>query len=93
MCQNCARTIGTIDAQGAMRVRALGLAILVVIALLAAPLAAEAQPAKAIRRIGFLDLTSAADVSSSSSRQGIVRGLADLGYVEGRTAVFVSRFA
>ena len=60
--------------------------------LLATPLAAEAQQAGRMYRIGFLDLQPAA-APVSRARQGFLQGLADLGYVEGQNVVFVRRWA
>jgi putative ABC transport system substrate-binding protein len=57
--------------------------------LLAAPLAAEAQ---SISRIGFLELTPVPP-TVTPWRQGLLQGLADLGYVEGPNVVFVNRWA
>jgi len=59
--------------------------------LLAAPLAAEAQPAKKVYRIGFLDFISP-DVPHAYSKV-FLQGLHDLGYVEGRDFVIEYRFA
>ena len=56
--------------------------------LLAAPLAAEAQQAAKIARIGFL--TPAAD---PRLREAFLQGLRDLGYVEGRNLVIEIRSA
>src|SRR5262245_58850598 len=66
----------------------LGLSVLV-LGLLWAAAAAQAQ---SIPKIGFLELTSAPS-SVTPWRQGLLRGLADLGYVEGKNVVFVNRWA
>jgi len=61
-------------------------------ALLAVPLAAEAQPAAKVWRIGYVTSQSAASagrVSFDAFRQG----LRDLGYVEGQNIVIESRWA
>src|SRR5688500_5082369 len=59
-------------------------------ALLAAPLGAEAQPAK-VARIGFLAPTSA---SSNPERvEAMFAGLRELGYVEGKNIVIEFRWA
>jgi len=58
--------------------------------LLAAPLAAEAQQAAKVARIGFLALNMAA---APHLREAFRQGLRDLGYVEGRTVVIEYRDA
>ena len=59
--------------------------------LLAAPLAAEAQRAGKVWRIGYLDQGSAAP--GWSYVDGLRQGLRDLGWVEGRSIVIDVRFA
>ena len=59
-------------------------------ALLAAPLAAEAQPAAKVYRIGYLSSNLA---GSSYMTEGFRQGLRDLGYVEGRNVVIEFRDA
>jgi putative tryptophan/tyrosine transport system substrate-binding protein len=59
-------------------------------ALLAAPLAAEAQQAAKIARIGFLASNLAA---SHHLQEAFLQGLHDLGYVEGRSVVIEYRNA
>ena len=59
-------------------------------AILAAPLAAEAQPAAKVYRIGYLSSNLA---GSSYMTEGFRRGLRDLGYVEGRNVVIEFRDA
>ena len=67
------------------------LAVTVTIGLLAAPLAAEAQPSTNIPRIGFL---TALPLSVMSARTEAFRqGLRELGYVEGKTIVIEWRSA
>jgi putative ABC transport system substrate-binding protein len=58
--------------------------------LLAAPLAAEAQQAAKIARIGYLVTNLAA---SPHMREAFLQGLRDLGYVEGRNVVIEYRDA
>jgi putative ABC transport system substrate-binding protein len=58
--------------------------------LLAAPLAAEAQPAVKVPRIGYLALNPAAN---PHLHEAFRQGLRDLGYVEGRNVVIESRNA
>ena len=57
-------------------------------AALAAPLGVHAQPAK-IPRIGFLD----PGTKDSGLSSAFLRGMQDLGYVEGKTMVVEARFA
>jgi putative ABC transport system substrate-binding protein len=59
--------------------------------LLAAPVAGGAQPAAKLWRIGFLDQGSLAN--NRLYVDGLRQGLADLGWVEGRTVFIESRFA
>jgi putative ABC transport system substrate-binding protein len=59
-------------------------------ALLAAPLAAEAQQAAKAARVGFLSSNLAGDRRSPKE---FLQGLRDLGYVEGRNVVIESRDA
>ena len=70
-----------------MRVRTLGLGIPLVVALLAAPLVAEAQQGAA--RIGVLCLIPCQGFAVTAFR----RALQELGYVDGRTVVFEYRDA
>jgi len=58
--------------------------------LLAAPLAAGAQQADKIARIGYLSLDGA---TSAGTREAFLQGLRDLGYVEGRNVVIQYRDA
>jgi putative ABC transport system substrate-binding protein len=58
--------------------------------LLAAPLAADAQPAAKIARIGYLALNRAA---GPHRHEAFLQGLRDLGYVEGRHVVVEYRDA
>ena len=61
--------------------------------LLARPLAAGAQPAGKIARIGFLSPANASDPRMQSLVGAFRRGLVDLGYVEGRSFTIESRWA
>ena len=58
--------------------------------LLAAPLAAEAQQASRVARIGWLGANPA---PGRHMREAFLQGLRDLGYVEGRNVVVEYRFA
>jgi ABC-type uncharacterized transport system substrate-binding protein len=57
-----------------------GLVIALMLSLLVAPLAAEAQPAGNVPRIGYLSLAQA-----DTARHGFRRGLGDVGHVEGQS--------
>ena len=59
--------------------------------LLASPLAAEAQPAGKVPRVGFLTAFAASDVPQW--RAGFRQGLRDFGYMEGRNIVIEYRYA
>jgi ABC-type uncharacterized transport system substrate-binding protein len=62
----------------------------ITVGLLAAPLAAEAQPAAKIARIGYL---GGRNPSVSHLHEAFLQGLRDLGYVEGRNIVIEYRDA
>jgi putative ABC transport system substrate-binding protein len=64
--------------------------VMLIIALLAAPLAAEAQPAGKVYRIGTLNLGSP---SRSPLAEAFWQGLRELGYVEGRNVIVEARWA
>jgi putative ABC transport system substrate-binding protein len=71
--------------------RLIGLAVVLALGLVLAPLAAEAQQAEKTPRIGILVGGSA---SSDSGRiEAFRQGLRELGYVEGKTIVLELRFA
>src|SRR3990172_821574 len=61
------------------------------LALLAAPLAAEAQVGTVPRRIGLLD--SGSLVARAPLWEAFRQGMRELGYVEGRTVTFEARGA
>ena len=64
-----------------MRLLVLGLIVPLILALLAAPLAAEAQQATKVYRVGILAL------GATATLQSFRQGLRDLGYVEGQNLV------
>ncbi len=72
-----------------MRLRSAGLLLLLLLGLLVTPLAAEAQQAGKVYRIGVLSPGS----SPPGSLEAFREGLRDLGYVEGRTILIEWRFA
>jgi ABC transporter substrate binding protein len=59
-------------------------------AVLAVPLAAEAQPGLGVPRIGYLSINLASEISV---RAAFLQGLRDLGYVEGKSFVIEYRDA
>ena len=65
----------------------------VVLAILAAPLASEAQQAGRMYRIGYLLDGSPPDQTPSPALRALEETLRDLGYVEGRNLVFERRFS
>jgi putative ABC transport system substrate-binding protein len=69
--------------------RLIGLAVIYTIGLLAAPLAAEAQQAGKVYRIGVLH----PGTSQTSSTEAFRQGLRELGYVEGQTLTIEWRWA
>ena len=71
-------------------IRLIGLAVGLAVSLTLAPLAAEAQKAGKLYRIGFLGDSPAA---FSESTEAFRQGLRDLGYVEGRNITIEYRWA
>src|SRR5262249_18038277 len=67
----------------------IGLAVVLVLGLILAPIAAEAQEAGKLWSIGFLSPYSAD--YDKSWRAALLNGLRDLGYVEGKNVVMVER--
>src|SRR5437870_3589924 len=78
-------------ASGMTSIRA-ALTVVLALALLASPLAAEAQQAAKVARIGYL-ATAPAEAASPHLREAFLQGLRDLGYVEGRNLVIEYRDA
>jgi len=62
-------------------------------ALLAAPLAAGAEQAGNVWRIGYLRFGLKPADRSSLASDPLLQGLRDLGYVEGRNLIFEIRYA
>jgi ABC-type uncharacterized transport system substrate-binding protein len=69
--------------------RRIGLAVVLIICFLAAPLVAEAQQTEKIRRIGFLSGT----IRSPEVEDGLRQSLRENGYVEGQNLLIEWRFA
>jgi putative ABC transport system substrate-binding protein len=61
--------------------------------LLAVPLAAEAQPAAKVYRIGLLGTVPLTDPGTSHIWDGFLEGLRQLGYVEGQNFVIEGRYS
>src|SRR6266478_3824731 len=61
--------------------------------LLAAPLAARAQPARAVPRLGMLLTGSPSDMRQSRELDALTKKLGELGWVEGRTIGVETRWA
>jgi ABC-type uncharacterized transport system substrate-binding protein len=70
--------------------RLIGLAVVLTFSLILAPLAAEAQQAAKVARIGYLATNLA---GNPQGRDAFRQGLRDLGYVEGRNVVIEYRDA
>src|SRR2546421_407303 len=74
-----------------MRLRALPLIVLVVLAILVAPLIAEAQPPTKVHRVGFL--VGRPPIEPDPTLEAFRHGLRDLGYVEGQKLLIECRGA
>jgi putative ABC transport system substrate-binding protein len=74
-----------------MRCRPVVLALLFILGLLAAPLAAEAQQAGKVYRIGLLDF-SAPDSARLAWWNALRQRMRELGYVEGQNVTFEARW-
>ena len=71
--------------------RQIGLAVVIPLNLLLAPLAVDAQPSEKVYRIGMLERTS--KTLNAASLNGFLRGMQELGYVEGKHFVIEYRSA
>ena len=69
----------------------IGLIVILAIGILVAPLAAEAQPAGKVHRIGWLG--SASPLAARANVEAFQQGLRDLGYVEGQNIAIEYRYA
>ena len=63
------------------------------VALLAAPLAAEAQQTGRVPRVGHLSALSGSDAQVQRNLDAFRQGLRDLGYLEGQSIVIEYRWA
>ncbi len=70
-----------------------GLIVSLVLAVVSATVAAEAQPAGKTARIGFLSPSSSSDTRISNVLDAFRQGLGELGYSEGRSVVIEARWA
>jgi putative tryptophan/tyrosine transport system substrate-binding protein len=73
--------------------RTIGLLITLVLGLLVAPLAADAQPPAKVPRVGFLRHSHQADESRLGRLDEFRQGLQDLGYVEGHNLILEVRWS
>jgi putative tryptophan/tyrosine transport system substrate-binding protein len=71
--------------------RLIGLVVVITLNLLLAPLAVDAQPSEKVYRIGMLERTS--KTLNAASLNGFLRGMQELGYVEGKHFVIEYRSA
>jgi ABC-type uncharacterized transport system substrate-binding protein len=72
--------------------RRIGLAVVLIFSLVLAPLAAEAQPAAKVYRIGLLGSLPPTAPGASRIWEGFFQGLQELGYVEGQNILIEGRF-
>ena len=72
---------------------AIGSSVMLILSLLAVPLAAEAQPAGKVYRLGLLSPAAVPDPSVASIPNLVPMALRELGYVEGENLVIERRFA
>jgi|SRR5215470_9294028 len=75
-----------------MRLGTVGLLVLLVISVVVAPFAAEAQPAAKVFWIGLLGSSSPTEPEASRIWEGFFQGLRELGYVEGQNILIEGRF-
>ena len=71
-----------------MRLRSIGLIVALALGILVAPLAADAQPAGKVYRIGYLGMFPA-----PPGREAFLQGLRDLGWIEGQKITIEYRYA
>jgi putative ABC transport system substrate-binding protein len=76
---------------GSVRIVRVAFTVVLALVLFALPLAADAQPAGKVPRIGFLTLTSSSD--RPALRDSFRQRLRELGWVEGQNIVIEHRFA
>jgi putative tryptophan/tyrosine transport system substrate-binding protein len=67
--------------------------VMLIVAALAAPLAAGAQPAGKVPRVGYLTAGSPSDQGRQRRFEAFRQGLRELGYVEGQNIAIESRWA
>jgi len=74
-----------------MRCSTIGIIVILALGLLAAPLAAEAQPAGKVRRIGLLGLACTDSPRDQYQREVFLQGLREFGWVEGQNLAIECR--
>jgi putative ABC transport system substrate-binding protein len=67
--------------------------LVVTLAVFAAPLVAEAQQSGNVPRVGFLYFGSRQSALETGRYDAFVKGMRELGYVQGKTVIFEERFA
>jgi hypothetical protein len=72
---------------------AVGSIVPLILSLLVAPLAVEAQPTKTVPRVGYLSPGSSADPGGLRRFEAFRHGLRELGYVEGQSVALEPRWA
>jgi hypothetical protein len=72
--------------------RRIGLAVILTVSLVLAPLAAETQQAEKVHRIGLLGGNPPTSPEASHVWEGFFQGLRELGYVEGQNILIEGRF-
>ena len=73
--------------------RLIGLAVVLAVSLALAPLAGEAQQAREVPRVGYINPGSSSDQVRLRRFEAFRQGLRELGYVEGRNIALESRWA
>jgi putative ABC transport system substrate-binding protein len=76
-----------------VRLRIIGLIVTLALGILVIPLAADAQQAGKVWRIGWLVYGSPSPESSLVLDEGLRQGLRDLGYIEGKNIAIEYRYA
>ena len=72
---------------------AVGCIVPLLLSLIVAPLAVDAQPTKQVPRVGYLSIGSSTDPARLRRFEAFRQGLRELGYVEGQTIALEPRWA